>query len=308
MAVGRRVLMALVGVVVFVTYAAAAAVALWVLVSAVRGDISLLGAVAFVAVVTLVFGYASYRFGTARILAQLNARQLTPSTSPEAYQRLDALTGEMDVEMPTLYVAQMPMPNAISLGGPGGGAVVFDRSLFRILDADEFEGVLAHELAHLESRDSLVQTLALSLARTVVAFIAVLLLPVTLLAKGVSRLLAWIRGRPFERSGFDLHRRVGHLVVFVLVALTLLVRAHSRSREFAADERAAEVTGKPLELASALQKIARASQPARGILSPLYVHTEESEEERWLSTHPSMDERIDNLRDLASDGRRIEIE
>lgn len=299
MAVGRRVAMALVGVLVFTVYAAAAALVYWVLASAVRADVSLASTLVVVVVATVVFAYASYRFGTARVLRELDARPLTPDTSPEAYERLDRLTGQMDVGEPTLYVARMPMPNAISLGGPGDGAVVFDRRLFRLLTPVEFEGVLAHELAHLESRDSLVQTVAYSLSRTVVSLLAVALLPVTLLATGISRLLAWVRGRPFDASGFDIHRRIGSLVLVVFVALTLLVRAHSRSREFAADERAVSVTGRPGALATALRKIARASEPATGILSPLYVHTDETDEERWFSTHPSMDERIEHLQELA---------
>jgi len=302
MAVGRRVLMAVVGVFVFAAYAGAAAVAFWALASVFRADVSLASAVLAVALVTAIFGFASYRFGTQQALRQLNARPLTPETSPEVYRRLDRLTAEMDAGRPTVYVARMPMPNAISLGGTGG-VVVFDRSLFRLLNADEFEAVLAHELAHLESYDSLVQTLAYSVARTLVGLLAVILLPISLLAAGVQRLLAWARGRPLDGRS---RSSAGSLVVFVLVALTLVVRAHSRSREFAADERAVEVTRKPLVLASALRKIERASQPAGGILSPLYVHTDD-EAQRWFSTHPAMDERIDKLREMSAE-KRIEIE
>lgn len=294
--------MVLVGLLVFAAYAGAAAVAFWGLVSVLRADVSLASAALAVALVTLVFGVASYRFGTRQALNQLQARPLAPETSPEVYRRLDRLTAEMDAGRPTVYVARMPMPNAISLGGRGG-AVVFDRSLFRILRPDEFESVLAHELAHLESRDSLVQTLAYSVARTLVGLFAVVLLPVSLLAAGLRRFLAWARGRPLDgRSG----ARVGSLVVVVLVALTLVVRAHSRSREFAADERAVEVTRDPLALASALRKIERASQPAAGILSPFYVHTDE-EDARWFNTHPSMDERVQRLREMGG-ARRIEVE
>jgi len=298
MAVGRRVAMGLVGVLVFAVYAAAASFVYWVLAGVVRADVSLTATLAIVVVATVVFAYASYRFGTRRVLQELDARPLPRSRSPEAYERLDRLADRMDVGAPTLYVARMPMPNAISLGGPGDGAIVFDRALFRILSPAEFEGVLAHELAHLESRDSLVQTVAYSLSRTVVSLLAVVLLPVTLLATGLSRLLAWLRGRPFDSSGFDVHQRIGALVLVTFVALTLLVRAHSRSREFAADERAVEVTGRPRALAAALRKIERASEPKRGILSPLYVHTDESDDERWFSTHPSMDERIERLQKL----------
>lgn len=298
--------MALVGVVVFAGYAAAAATALWVLADFLHADVSPLSVLFAVVAATLLTGFASYRFGTARVLSELDARALTPETSPELHRRLDALTERMAVGSPTVYVARMPLPNAISLGGPVNGAVVFDRTLFDILDADEFEGVLAHELAHLENRDSLVQSIAYSVARTVVVLVVVVFLPVTLLVAGANALGAWVRGRPFEPTDGGLRRRLGLLVVVVFVALTLLVRAHSRGREFAADERAAAVTGNPLGLASALRKIERASDRASGVLGPLYVRTDE-ETEHWLSTHPSMDDRIENLQRLAG-GRRIEVE
>jgi heat shock protein HtpX len=107
---------------------------------------------------------------------------------------------------------------------------------------------------------------------------------------------------------------VGRAVLSVLVVLTLLVRAHSRRREFAADERAAELTGRPLALARALRTIERASRPAGGLLATLYIHAEESDPlTRMLSTHPPMDERVERLVEMAerrerARGRRIPID
>ncbi|MUV59916.1 M48 family metallopeptidase, partial [Halobacterium sp. CBA1126] len=191
-----------------------------------------------------------------------------------------------------------PSRNAVSLGGPGG-AVVFDESLFRILDAAEFEAVLAHELAHIERRDSLVQSLAFAVGRTLVGFFAVLVLPAALVARGWNRLLAWGRGRPGVESASALHERIGRLVLVAFVALTLVVRARSRQREFAADDRAVEVTDAPLALAAALRKIQRASEP-RGLFAPLARRKRERDGvERWFSTHPAMDERIERLRERA---------
>lgn len=85
-------------------------------------------------------------------------------------------------------------------------------------------------------------------------------------------------------------------VAVVFLVLTLVIRAHSRHREFAADDRAAEVTGRPLALARALTKIDRVSDPDWGLLSPLYTHGDEDNGlGRLFSTHPTTDDRVERL-------------
>jgi heat shock protein HtpX len=309
--------MAAVGVTLFVVYATLALASYLLIASFLRGltRTELLTTAVLVVGLTLAFGYLSYQYGTARMLDALDARRLPPERAPALYERLDALADRMGVETPTVAVARMEMPNALAVGGGRRGVLVLDGRLFRLLDAHELEGILAHELAHIEGRDSLVQTLAYSLARTLVGVLTVLLLPVALLLGGLSRALAWLRGRPTGGSaGVDLLRAaVGRAVLSVLVVLTLLVRAHSRRREFAADERAAEVTGRPLALARALRTIERASHPVGGLLATLYIHAEESDPlSRMLSTHPPMDERVERLLEMAERrerrrGRRIPV-
>ncbi|MFB6156071.1 MAG: M48 family metallopeptidase [Haloferacaceae archaeon] len=310
-----RAVMALVGVAVLTAYVATTA-AVWLLLATLwsnRGDLAT--TLGFLVVLTLAFGYLSYRFGTARVLASVDAARLTPSSSPELYRRVDALCAVMDVERPTLLVAGLTTPNAFALGGVNGGAVVFDRRLFRLLSADEFAALAAHELAHLERNDGLVQTLAYSVARTLVGVLTFLALPALLLLTGVARGFAWIRGRPrtWPASPFaSLARRIGQLLALAFVLATLFVRAHSRRRELAADERAAEMTD-PLALARALRTIQRASEPRWGFLSTLSVRDDESLLTRLLSTHPPMDERIDRLveraeRAEASRWHRVEVE
>jgi heat shock protein HtpX len=312
-----RLLMAVVGIVVFVFYAAVA-----YLVVQFVGLLFSLGSdpvvlLTSVAVATLAFGYLSYRYGTRRLLATIGAARLPRERVPGAYARLDRLCSAMEIDPPTLYVAGFDRPNALALGGARRGAVVVDRTLFRVLSGDEFEALVAHELAHLESHDGLVQTMAYSALRTVSGLLFVVILPVVLLLRGFSRALAWLSGRPARRgdSVFDLaHYLVERGVTVVLVLLTLPLLALSRRREFAADERAAEVTD-PLALARALRKIERASMPDWGLLSLLYTRGDE-EGDGWVSdlfsTHPDTDERVDRLVELASDrdvprGRRIPI-
>jgi heat shock protein HtpX len=309
MNVGRRLLFAAVGVGALLGYASAAAVVLLAYASLFVLDVSLVTAAAALLTTTVAVALLNYRYGTTRLLAQVNAVPLAPRQAPTAYRKLEDLAADMAVGHPRLYVASLPAPNAFSIGGPGN-AVVFDEVLFRILDPAEFEAVLAHELAHLERRDSLVQTLAYSLARTLVTVLGMLLLPIVLAARGVDRFAAWTTGCPGDTERFDLHERVGALVVFAFLLCTLAVRARSRTREFAADDRAVEVTGTPLQLASALRKIERAQSPGGGLLDLLSGRrrTDRSDEDRLFATHPSLDERIERLRTQAAQNERaIEV-
>lgn len=253
---------------------------------------------------SLVFGYLSYRGGTARILASLDATELPRDRAPELHARVDRLAAEMDVGEPTLLVGRMPIPNALALGGRSGrNAVVLDAGLFRLLTLDELETIVAHELAHIETRDSLVQTLGYSVVETISGVLFLLLLPVGLLVVGVRRAVWVLLGRRPEPLATQLQRAylvVAGVVIAATVVATLLLRAHSRRREFVADDRAAEVTGRPEDLARALTRIERASNPDRGLLSSLYIHGEEDEGlTRLLATHPPMRERVERLIDRA---------
>ncbi len=308
--IGRRALMALVGVgflafygvVAYVVYEAF--VALW----AVRPDP--LTALLALVVVTLLTGYLSYRFGSRRLLSGLGAVPLPASRVPELSRRLDRLCASMEIERPQLYVARMATPNAFAVGGPSGGSVVLDRSLFRLLDADELEGIVAHELAHLESHDGLVQTLAQAAMRTISGVVVVALFPVLVIVSGFARGLAWLRGRPEESSRGPLGRvpyRTSQLVLLLVVTLTALSRAYSRKREYAADDRAAAVTKSPLALARAIRKIERASEPRWWFGSPLSTPNERDGEglaARLLATHPTTEDRVERLVEEADEQLR----
>lgn len=256
---------------------------------------------------TIVFGFLSYQFGRSELLASVDAVEIPRADAPGLYDRVDAVASRMAIEPPRLLVAEMAVPNAMALGGRRNGVIAVDRSLFSLLSADELETILAHECAHLESRDSLVQTLAYSVTRTVVGFLTLALLPLLLFATGLEHGLAWIRGRPARLPDGSVGRfrdLVGSAVLLVLVVLTLLIRAHSRRREFAADDRAATVTGKPLALARALSKIDRVSDPNWSLLPPLYTRgDEEGSLGRVFSTHPATDERVERLAERARDSR-----
>ena len=304
---GPRFLMVLVGCLLLLTYLGLAAVGYLALAVLWRSAPDPVTTALVVVGTGLVAGYLSYRFGTTALLSRLEAVELPRSRAPTLYRRLDRLEERMGVDAPTLHVARLPTPNAFAIGTARNGAIVLDRSLLRHLTVDELEGLLAHELAHLEGYDAFVQTLAFSVFRTLAGLLFLLFAPFVLAIVGTARAIAWMRGRPgawthtvFGRFLRRLER--GVQVAFLLV--TIVVRAHSRRREFAADDRAAEVTGNPLALARALRKIQRVADPRRGLLSPLYVHTEDEGDEwtRLFSTHPSTDDRIDRLVERARTG------
>lgn len=303
-----RFLMALTGVTLLVVYllAALAGYQLLAVVWQYRPDP--VRAVAYFVVATLVIGYLSYRLGTTALLSELDTRELTEADAPWLYARIDAIRENITVGDVTVYAARMDAPNALALGTAGGGALVLDYGLFKILTAEELEAVVAHELAHLESRDGLLQTLGYTLVRTVGGVLYLALLPVGLLVGGILRALAWLRGetpRPFSVHLAVVQFRVIQFVILLLFAVTLALRAHSRRREFAADDRAVEATGKPIALARALVKIERAASPAWGTLSPLYIHGDEGGLlTRLLATHPRMEARIERLVRKANRGGR----
>lgn len=298
----RRVLLVVTGVLSLGFYAVLA-VAFAVVVSAVLADPpSLPLVVAAVVGSALAFGYLSYRAGAERILAALDAQYVPPATAPRLHERLDDIASRMGVQRPAVYVAALEAPNALAVGTRGGGVVVLDYRLARILRPEELDAILAHELAHLEGYDGLVQTLAASVLQTVAGIAFLALLPVGVLAAGVSRTATYLGGRqpaPLRVHLQRTHYRVGQLVVLGLLAFTLALRAHSRRRELAADDRAVAVTGDPLALARGLRRIQRASDPHRGLWSSLFVHGEEDALSRLLATHPPMDDRIDRLRAMA---------
>lgn len=295
---GLRLLMAVVGLSLLVLYLAAAALGTLVLTSVFSRD-DLLTVGLLLVVLTLAFGFLSYRFGTSQLLSSMDAVEVSRERGAGLYRRLDWLTARMNVDTPTVFVAEMQIPNAMAIGTARNGAIVVDRSLFWLLSPAELEAVLTHELAHLENHDGLVQTLAYSALRTVVGLVLLFVLPFVLIVTGVAQAAGWLSGRPASWTASPLGRlrtAVGRAVALLFVALTVLVRAHSRRREFAADDRAADITGDPLALARGLRRIERASEPVWGLRSPLYIHgAEESRIGRLLSTHPPMDERVERL-------------
>ena len=251
-------------------------------------------AIAFVFAVLLNFG--SYWFSDKIVLAMYQAREVQPSEAPELHQIVQNLTLRAQLPMPRLYVLPSESPNAFATGrNPAHAAVAVTEGIMRIMSRDELEGVIAHELSHVKNRDILISSIAATLAGVIMMLAD--------MARWAAIFGVGGRERDEEGAGGVL----GLILMSVLapIAAMLIQMAISRSREFLADATGARISGSPLALASALEKLNRASQiipmEARAesahlfIMNPLAGNTIF----KLFSTHPPIEERIARLRAMA---------
>jgi len=198
----------------------------------------------------------------------------------QVHRSVERFSEEMGIEKPRLMVAEMGVPNAFATGRRGAGVVVVSRELMAILDHDELEGVLAHELAHIENRDVLTMTIGQSIAMLVgyAAYFVVLFTGERSIANVI---LAWIAA------------------MLTQMLVMIFVMAISRYREFVADADAAAVIGGGDPLARALEKIqAGASASGQEVDDSVAALCIFGGAEKLLSTRPSTEKRIERLRSL----------
>ena len=251
-------------------------------------------AIAFVFAVVLNFG--SYWFSDKIVLAMYQARAVQPSEAPELYQIVQNLTLRAQLPMPRLYVIPSESPNAFATGrNPAHAAVAVTEGIMRIMSRDELEGVIAHELSHVKNRDILISSIAATLAGVIMMLAN--------MARWAAIFGVGGRDRDEEGGGGVL----GLILMSVLapIAAMLIQMAISRSREFMADATGARISGSPLALAAALEKLNRASQivpmEARAESAHLFIMNPLSGKTvfKLFSTHPPIEERIARLRAMA---------
>lgn len=247
-------------------------------------------------VVAIVMNVGSYWFSDKIVLSMYHAQPVSESQAPDLYRMVARLCERANLPMPQLYVIPDPTPNAFATGrDPKHAAVAVNEGLLRILDRDEVEGVIAHELAHVKNRDTLISTIAATFAGAI-----------TMLAH-MAQYAAMFGGYGGDRRERDGGNAIALLAMAILApfAAMILQLAISRSREFEADRVGGEMCGRPLSLASALSKLERGVQahpmqaePATAhmfIVNPLRGQAFAS----LFSTHPSTADRIAKLQDLA---------
>jgi len=247
---------------------------------------------------SLVMNFFSYWFSDKIVLSMYGAREVTEREAPQLYRLVRKLAQNAGLPMPKVYVIDNPNPNAFATGrNPQNAAVAVTTGILRILNDDELEGVLAHELAHVKHRDILLATIVATFVGTITF---------------ISRMAGWtmmFAGGSRDRE--DNGNLVASLVLMIVapIAALLLQLAISRSREFMADEGGAKISGKPLSLASALRKLEQAAQivpmhnanPSTAhlfIVNPLRG----GGIAKLFSTHPPIEERIQRL-ELIAQGR-----
>jgi len=238
-----------------------------------------------------VMNFVSYFFSDKIALAMYRAQPVTREQAPRLYQIVERLTGKTGLPMPKIYVIPTDSPNAFATGrNPQHASVAVTQGILGLLNDDEMEGVLAHELGHVRNRDILISSVAATIAGAI-----------TFLA----RMGAW--GAMFGGyGGRDDRNRGGGIAALLMLILApfaamLIQLAVSRSREYQADQTGAHITGNPYALASALQKLdaysrrvpmqATPSTAHLFIIQPLLGMNFAS----LFSTHPPTAKRIERL-------------
>ena len=251
------------------------------------GEAGLLLAVGF-ALFSNIFAYWN---SDKMVLSMYNARQVDETSHPAFVGTVKQLAARAKLPMPKVYVIDTPQPNAFATGRNPENAAVPTTGLFDNMSHQEIAGVMAHELAHVKNRDTLVMTITATLA-------------------GALSILATFAMFFGGRSRNSPLGSLGTILVMILapVAAMLVQMAISRTREYQADRLGAEICGQPLWLASALEKLETLSrridndqaesQPATAhlfIINPLHARTVDN----LFSTHPSTSNRVKYLRDMA---------
>ncbi|MFB6089510.1 MAG: M48 family metallopeptidase [Halobellus sp.] len=269
---GLKARMAIVGSILFAFYAVAAVVVMgvfgWPL------SLVLLGSVLFVGV--------QYKLGKWMALRSVGAEDLPEDQYPEIHRRVESLSESMGIEKPRLMIARMGVPNAFAIGRKGAGTVVVSEELLSRLSADEVEGVLAHELAHIRNRDVVMMVLGQGVA-SIVAIVA----QWAVLLTGDN-----------DIADFFLAIVVGQITQLLVM---LFVFAISRYREYVADSDAADAIGGGDPLARALEKISRGNERASesavdSQVNALCIFGEERGIAKLFATHPPIEKRIERLR------------
>ncbi|MFA7229168.1 MAG: zinc metalloprotease HtpX [Melioribacteraceae bacterium] len=249
-------------------------------------------------VISLVMNFGSYWFSDKIVLKMYKAREVTREQYPQLYDSVEDLAMKANLPMPKVYIMENPSPNAFATGrNPEHSAVAVTTGIMNLLNKEELEGVIAHELSHVKNRDILVGTIAATLVGTI-TFIA--------------RMAGWAAMFSGGRDERDRGSVVGDLALMIIapIAAMLIQMAISRSREYMADEGGAQISGKPLALASALNKLQRGNQivpmaNAGTSSAHMFIVNPLSGKSlmKLFSTHPPIEERVERLQEIA-DGRR----
>ena len=252
-------------------------------------------------ILAAVMNLGTYWFSDKVVLSMYHATPVTEAEYPELYSIVRNLAVRGNIPMPKVYIVDEDTPNAFATGrNPNHAAVCVTTGIMRILNANELSGVIGHELTHVKNRDILISSIAATVA-------------------GAISMLAWMAewGAMFGGLGGRSDDREGNIIGLIAMAIlapliaTMIQLAISRQREYAADKGGAMLSGNPLYLASALNKLEAGNEeepmPANQmthatahmfIVNPLRSGAFKS----LFSTHPPTEVRIEKLKEMARGG------
>lgn len=250
-------------------------------------------------IVALGVNFFSYWYSDTMVLKMYRAKPITRNQAPELYGLVEKLAEKAGLPMPKVCIINSDVPNAFATGrNPSHAAVAVTTGIMRILDYDELSGVLAHELSHVRHHDTLISTVAASMA-TAISYVA--------------QMAQWAAifgaGRSSDRD--DNGGALGFLFTIIIapIAAMLIQLAISRSREYDADRSGGELCGNPRYLARALEKLEYASAHLRPMTAatPSTAHlfivnplkNAKMSFASLFSTHPSTAERVSRLEEQA---------
>ena len=247
-----------------------------------------------------VMNVSSYWFSDKIVLKMYRAQPLERSQAPGLYDTVARLARQAGLPMPKVYLIPESAPNAFATGrNPEHAVVAVTQGLMNMMNQEELEGVLAHELGHVKNRDILISTIVATLAGAIM-WIA-----------SIARFSAFFGGSDDEEGGLGF---IGVLVVSMVapIAAMIVQMAVSRSREYLADATAASITGNPNGLASALSKLGGFSRShAQVDASPATAHMfivnplTGRQMMNLFSTHPPIEDRVAKLMGSRPSGRNF---
>ena len=242
-------------------------------------------------IIALVMNFYAYWNSDKLVLKMHRAREVDDASAPGLVRMVRSLADRAELPMPRVYLIENDQPNAFATGrNPENAAVAATSGLLQMLTREEIEGVMAHELAHVKNRDTLIMTLTATIAGAI---------------SMIANFALFFGGNRNNPLGF-----VGTILLMILapMAAGLVQMAISRTREYAADRHGAEVSGKPLALASALMKLEQGARqidnpqaednPATAhmfIVNPLHANAVDG----LFRTHPKTAARIAALEEMA---------
>jgi heat shock protein HtpX len=244
-------------------------------------------------VFALVLNFFAYWFSDKIVLKMYGAKAVSEAEAPELYGIVRRLIQKAEMPMPKVYIINEEQPNAFATGrNPKHAAVAVTAGIMRILSHEELQGVIGHELAHVQHRDILISTIAATIAGAI---------------SYLAQMAQW--AMIFGNRGDDEERGnpIAALIMMIVgpIAALIVQMAISRSREYAADEGGARLAGNPRYLAGALRKLHWASQKIPMNANPATSHMfivnplSGSGLLKLFSTHPPIEERIARLESMS---------